>query len=231
MTSYSWTVNCSTLLTNLPLLDRPAAARAAGFEAIELWWPFDAVVPDPDLVESLISALNKAGVQLTGLNFAAGNMAGGDRGLVSWPERAGDWRANLDAVTAIGERTGCRLFNALYGLRQAGATPEEQDQLGRQNLALAARAVGRIGGTVLLEPVSGAPTYPVKTAAQAIAILDTVLDEYGTSNCGLLLDVYHLAANGDDVSAAISAYSGRTAHVQIADFPGRGAPGSGDQPI
>ena len=42
------------------------------------------------------------------------------------------------------------------------------------------------------------------------------------------LDLYHLAANGDDLDAAIAAYTDRTAHVQIADAPGRGEPGSGD---
>ena len=33
-------VNCSILFTELPLLKRPAAARAAGFDAVEFWWPF-----------------------------------------------------------------------------------------------------------------------------------------------------------------------------------------------
>jgi hydroxypyruvate isomerase len=32
-------VNCSILFTELPLLSRPAAARAAGFDAVEFWWP------------------------------------------------------------------------------------------------------------------------------------------------------------------------------------------------
>ena len=38
MTRY--TVNCSILLTDLPLLERPAAISAAGFGAVEFWWPF-----------------------------------------------------------------------------------------------------------------------------------------------------------------------------------------------
>lgn len=33
----SYTVNCSILLTDLPLLERPAAAKAAGFDAVEFW--------------------------------------------------------------------------------------------------------------------------------------------------------------------------------------------------
>ncbi|MBD5787733.1 TIM barrel protein [Cellulosimicrobium terreum] len=227
----SWTVNCSILLTDLPLLERPAAAAAAGFRGIELWWPFATPTPADDEVDALVGAIESAGVQLTGLNFDAGNMPGGDRGLVSWPARSADLRANLDVVTAIGERTGCRAFNALYGNRQEGETPEAQDELGAENLALAARAVARIGGTVLLEPVSGMPTYPLKTAADVVAVLDRVASEHGETNLGLLFDVYHLAVNGDDVDAALAAHRERIAHVQVADAPGRGEPGSGELPI
>ena len=38
-------VNCSILFTGLPLLQRPAAAKAAGFDGVEFWWPWDAMVP------------------------------------------------------------------------------------------------------------------------------------------------------------------------------------------
>jgi hydroxypyruvate isomerase len=34
-----FTVNLSMLFKELPLLERPAAAAAAGFAAVELWWP------------------------------------------------------------------------------------------------------------------------------------------------------------------------------------------------
>jgi len=34
-------VNCSILFTELPLLKRPGAARAAGFDAVEFWYPAD----------------------------------------------------------------------------------------------------------------------------------------------------------------------------------------------
>ncbi len=38
-------VNCSILFTELPLLKRPAAARSAGFDAVEFWRPFAEPVP------------------------------------------------------------------------------------------------------------------------------------------------------------------------------------------
>lgn len=225
------TVNGSILLTELPLLERPAAVRAAGFDAIELWWPFATSTPDEAEVDALVQALADAGVQLTGLNFNAGDMPGGDRGLVSWIEREADFLANLDVVTRIGERTGCRAFNALYGNRQPGADPAAQDELAARNLAAAAQAVGRIGGTVLVEPVSGTDTYPLRTAADAVAVIDRVDTEHGLVNLGLLFDVYHLSVNGDDVDAALAAHRDRIAHVQIADAPGRDQSGTGDLPI
>jgi hydroxypyruvate isomerase len=46
-------------------------------------------------------------------------------------------------------------------------------------------------------------------------------------NLGLLCDLFHLANNGDDIDAALAAYAHRIGHVQIADHPGRGEPGTG----
>ncbi|GAA3213135.1 hypothetical protein GCM10020256_13110 [Streptomyces thermocoprophilus] len=40
-------VNLSILFTELPLLERPAAAAAAGFTAVELWWPWIDTPPPP----------------------------------------------------------------------------------------------------------------------------------------------------------------------------------------
>jgi hydroxypyruvate isomerase len=220
-------VNCSILFTELPLLERPAAVRAAGFGAVELWWPFPAAVPSDREAEDFVRAVEDAGVRLVGLNFFAGDMPGGDRGLVSWPDRSAEFRDNIEATVGIGERLGCRAFNALYGNRVDGADPAAQDELATENLALAGRAAARIGGTVLVEPVSGAPRYPLRTAADAVGAIDRVAAETGVGDLGFLCDLYHLAVNGDDLDQVIAAYGDRVAHVQIADAPGRHEPGSG----
>jgi hydroxypyruvate isomerase len=49
----------------------------------------------------------------------------------------------------------------------------------------------------------------------------------GAGRVGILFDLYHLASNGDDIDRSIAAYADQIAHVQIADAPGRGEPGSG----
>jgi hydroxypyruvate isomerase len=220
-------VNCSILFTELPLLERPAAARAAGFDAVEFWWPFPVAVPGDAEVEAFVRAVGDAGVRLVGLNFFAGDMPGGDRGLVSWPARSAEFRDNVEVTIGIGVRLGCRAFNALYGNRVEGLDPAAQDELATGNLALAGRAAARIGGTVLVEPVSGAPRYPLRAAADAVGVVDRVAAETGVDNLGFLCDLYHLAVNGDDLDRAIATYGDRVAHVQVADAPGRHEPGTG----
>ncbi len=220
-------VNLSILFTELPLLERPEAARQAGFTAVEFWWPWPVAVPTDTEVARFAAAITDAGVQLVGLNFFAGDMPGGDRGLVSWPARTSEFRDNIDVTVGLGEQLGCRAFNALYGNRQDDAEVDDQDRLGVENLVLAAKAAQRIGATVLVEPVSGAPRYPLLTAADALGVIDRAVAEGGVDNVALLFDVYHLSVNGDDVEAAIDRAAGRIGHVQIADAPGRHQPGTG----
>ncbi len=226
-----YTVNCSILFTELPLLERPAAARTAGFDAVEFWWPFAEAVPADAEIDAFVRAVDDAGVQLTGLNFFAGDMPGGDRGLVSWPKRSGEFRDNIDVTVGIGQRLGCGAFNALYGNRVDTAQRAEQDEVAVENLGLAAQAAGRIGAVVLVEPVSGAERYPLLTASDALAVIDRVQAAYDVPNIGLLADLYHLAVNGDDVGQVIARHIDRIAHVQIADAPGRNEPGTGTLPL
>ncbi|MBA3523996.1 MAG: TIM barrel protein [Geodermatophilaceae bacterium] len=221
-------VNCSILFTELPLLERPAAAQAAGFTAVEYWWPFPTSTPDPVEVDRFVAAVQDAGVHLVGLNFAAGDIPAGDRGLLSWPGRETEFLDSVQIAVDIGRRLGTTAFNALYGNRLDGHRAEHQDELAATHLAAAATAAARIGAVVLLEPVSGAPQYPLLTAADVVAVMDRVQRESSVDNLRLLADLYHLSVNGDDLGAVIARYSARIGHVQIADAPGRHEPGTGE---
>ncbi len=226
-----YAVNCSLLFTELPLLDRPAAAKAAGFEAVEFWWPWSVAEPSPDELAAFRSAIRDAGVQLIGLNFFAGDMPAGDRGLVSWIARRDEFRANVPVALALGRELGCRAFNALYGTRQPDEDPQAQDECAVANLAFAAELAAEFGAVVLVEPVSGSPAYPLKTAADVAAVIERVRRTYGCENLRFLCDLYHLATNGDDVAAVCRERAADAGHCQIADAPGRGEPGTGNLPL
>src|SRR5690606_1666810 len=57
-----FTVNLSVLFAELPLLERPSAAAAAGFTAVELWWPWaDSPTPERSETDALRRAVHDAG--------------------------------------------------------------------------------------------------------------------------------------------------------------------------
>ncbi|GAA4320714.1 TIM barrel protein [Streptomyces venetus] len=228
-------VNLSILFTELPLLERPAAAAAAGFSAVELWWPWiDSPVPERSELDALKRAIEDAGVRLTGLNFYAGQLPGPDRGALSIPgEESERFRANVDVVAGFAQSLGCEALNALYGNRVEGVDPAEQDALALENLVLAAEAADRIGAILLIEALNApeSPLYPLVSAPAAVDVVDRVNDATGLGNARFLMDLYHLSMNGEDLPLVIERYAAKTGHVQIADTPGRGAPGTGSLPL
>ncbi|MFF4659700.1 TIM barrel protein [Streptomyces sp. NPDC001381] len=228
-------VNLSILFTELPLLERPAAAAAAGFTAVELWWPWpDTPTPERSALHALKRAIEDAGVRLTGLNFYAGQLPGPDRGALSLPgEESRRFRANVDVAADFAGSLGCTALNALYGNRVDGVDPAEQDALALENLVLAARAADRIGAALLIEALNTAesPRYPLVSAPAAVEMADRVDAATGLGNAKFLMDLYHLSMNGEDLPRVIETYAARTGHVQIADNPGRGAPGTGSLPL
>ncbi|MET7439107.1 TIM barrel protein, partial [Streptomyces sp. NPDC005568] len=183
-------VNLSILFTELPLLERPAAAAAAGFTAVELWWPWvDSPTPERSELDALKKAIEDAGVQLTGLNFYAGQLPGPDRGALSLPGTESErFRANIDVAASFAESLGCKALNALYGNRVEGVDPAEQDALALENLVLAARAADRIGAVLLIETLNApeSPRYPLVSAPAGVAVVDRVNEATGLGNARFL---------------------------------------------
>ncbi|GIJ29987.1 putative hydroxypyruvate isomerase [Micromonospora qiuiae] len=221
--------NMSILYGHLPLLDRPAAAAADGFDAVECWWPFSRPAPDDRETDAFAAALGAAGVRLVAMNLVEGDMRSGDRGLLSSPRRHGEFRTGIDTAVEFAARTGCRILNALYGNREPDVNPACQDQLALESLAAAATAADTIGATVVLEAISPreAPNYPLGDADAAVTVADAVNALTGLTNAGFLCDLYHHGRFGEDVPALLHRHAARIAHLQVADDPGRGRPGSG----
>jgi hydroxypyruvate isomerase len=218
-------VNCSILFTELPLDRRAGAAKAAGFGGVEYWWPWAGMVPAGAEADALVASIADAGVELVSLNFHAGDMAAGERGIVSHPARVAAFRENVAAAVEIAGRTGCTRLNAPYGLRLPGVGVAEQDAVAIENLAFAAREAAKVGASVLIEAINSVdiPGFPVDTSEKALG----VTGKTGAPNVGFLADLYHLAKMGEDVADVLSRDRESILHVQVADPPGRGAPGTG----
>jgi hydroxypyruvate isomerase len=221
--------NVSLLFTELPYLQRFPAAAAAGFQSTESWWPFPSATPTRADADRLVEAVAACGIPLTALNLFGGDQDAGERGIVCRPDRRDEFAANLEAVAALAERTGARGFNALYGQRRADQSDAEQDATALANLAAAVHRLAPLGGTVYVEPQTRATSrgYPIATTADAAAIVLRVREHTGLDNIGILFDTFHLTNNGEDLVTAIDDFAPLIAHVQLADSPGRGEPGTG----
>ena len=216
--------NLSFLFTELPFLDRFAAAAGAGFRAVEYMFPYDY---DSDEIRRRLDANN---LQQVLFNLPAGDWAAGERGIACHPGRQAEFRAGLAAALPLARKLGVGQLNCLAGLQPVTASDAECRAVMLDNLAFAADAAAAQGIKLLVEPINSRidmPGFWLDTPAKAMALIDAL----GHPNLFLQYDVYHAHVMGEDVLVNLPARLPFIAHLQIADFPGRHQPGSGVIPF
>src|SRR5919112_2357828 len=215
-----FSANVSILFKEVPFLERFGRAAATGFSTVEFWWPSD---EDPDAVEK---AVKDANLQVALMNFDAGDMAAGDRGLAGDPEREGRFRENVPVALDLARSLGCRRMNVLVGHALAGMNREEQLALARRNVGFAADEARKVGIEVLVEAVNTFENGPylLSTTEQVTGFVRSV----GRENVKVQHDIYHMQRMEGNLVATLERYVGMIGHVQLADSPGRGEPGTGE---
>ncbi|MFN8124496.1 MAG: TIM barrel protein [Thermoleophilia bacterium] len=215
----AWSAHLSTLFTELPPLERPAAAAAEGFALCETWWP-----PAPDPMD-WARAVRAAGLRAAAVNADGGDLAAGERGYCNDPARRDEVVAAAVAAAEVAVAGGGSAVNLLAGRVRPGEPLEAQLAAAADAVRAAADAVAAIGGRLVIEHLNAVdvdrPLLP--TPADAAAFVDRVAHPAVT----VLFDAYHAAMAGLDPVAALDDVAGRIGHVQFADHPGRGAPGTG----
>ena len=222
------TLNLSVFFRSLPVLERPRAAARAGFRHVEMWWPFDEPEPAAADVDRLLRTLDDEGLELTGLNFFAGDLAGSDRGVLSLPDRVGEFKANVPVTTEIAERTGCRILNALLGNGSRELSIEAQREQALTSLHEAAESAARSGARVVVEPLNPIdfPRYLATTTGAAVNLVREASD--AGADIGVLYDVFHMQRSEGRLIETVREHVEWLGHVQIADVPTRNEPGTGE---
>jgi hydroxypyruvate isomerase len=220
--------NLSTLFTELPLLERPGAAAAAGFEAAELWWPFDEPDPASVTVDELARAFEDAGITLACLNFYGGDFPAGARGTLSVPRYRDALQANIGSVIRLAERLRCTTLNTLYGNQEGSHSATEREALAMDNLVDLVEAARTVGARVVVEALNPIefPTYGLHRVDDVIGFLDRARDERDVE-AWCSFDMYHAGCIGDSLPLLVERHADRFGHVQIADVPARIEPGMG----
>jgi hydroxypyruvate isomerase len=227
--SFRISANLSILYSGLPANERPRAAAADGFAYAESWWPFSTPTPDSGELQEFCAAFESAGVELVALNLDHGDAAAGDRGLLAHPRHGKRVEENLETVAGLVGRTSCRIVNALYGNRLPELDADSQEQYWMGQIVRVADRLADVGATVVVETLNlvDSPLFPLTDIAVTADLVRRANLRCRHQNVRLLLDTYHLATMGTDPVAAVRAYGPLIGHVQFADHPGRGRPGSG----
>src|SRR5437899_5646898 len=91
--------NLAYLFTERPLIERFAAAAAAGFRAVELQLPYDHA---PSAVKA---ELDRHGLTMLGINTAHGQQAPGEPGLPPYPAESRSSRRSSSRRSAMSVRS------------------------------------------------------------------------------------------------------------------------------
>jgi hydroxypyruvate isomerase len=211
--------NLSLMFCELPLLQRVEAAFAAGFDGVEVQFPYE--VPALELKD----ALDHVGLPLVLLNLPAGDMPNGGPGLAAVPQRQAQFDEGLALALEYARVLRPRWVNVLAGRLAEGLSREVALATLTANLRRTAEAFAGLGVGVLAEAINplDVPGFLINTPEHLQALLAAVAHE----NFAVQYDLYHMARQGLDPVAGIELLAGQIGHVQFADCPGRNEPGSG----
>ena len=212
--------NLTMLFTELPFMQRFEAAAKAGFKAVEYLFPyaFDK--------KELTAALRANGLQQVLHNLPAGNWETGERGIACHPDRVGEFHEGVGMAIDYATALGCPKLNCLLGKLPDGVNAGEARKVAVENLRFAARELQTAGIMLLIEPINhfDIPGFFLTRTDQALAIIDDV----GSTNLLLQYDIYHAQRMEGELAATMSKNMARIGHIQLADNPGRGEPGTGE---
>ena len=204
--------NVSHLFTEVPFLERFAAAAACGFKGVECLFPY------AEPAEKVGDAVAMAGLTMALFNAPPGNFAAGERGLAALPGRQQEFRDSIEVALNYAELLDCKRIHVL-----AGVVPEEKWvealPVYIANLAVAADLAREVDVEVLIEPIvmEGYFLFRPDDALQ-------VIDDVGAKNLKMLYDIFQAQQAQGGITDFLDSHLDVIAHVQIAGVPGRHEP-------
>jgi len=206
--------NLSMMFNEHEFLDRFAAARKCGFEAVEFLFPY--AFPQKEIAARLAGA----GLQQVLFNVAQGDWEKGDRGIGAVRGREAEFREAIAVALDYADILDCPRLHVMAGLVERGASIE----VFAANLAWAAPIAKQAGVQLMLEPLNPIdfPGYlngSVETALKVMA-------QSASDNVFLQYDAYHLQMTQGRLLQTFRDHQSIIRHVQIAGVPGRNEPDS-----
>ena len=206
--------NITLLFPELPFFDRFEAAAAAGFEAVEILFPYDVAARDTR------RALVTHGLELVLMNAPPPNYTGGSPGYAAVPGGEERFRHDIRRVMRYAGELSPGLIHVMAGYSDA---PDRMETL-VSNLQWAADSAPYQRFTI--EPLNqfDQPNYALSDFYLAADVVDRV----NRPNVGLQYDSFHAQVIHGDAVKVWNDLGHRAFHVQVGDAPGRTEPGIGE---
>lgn len=214
-----FSANLSMLFCERPLIERFAAARAAGFSAVEIQFPYELTI------DAIRHELVRNELQLVLINVPAGDLMQGGDGLAGIPGREQAFRHAVMDALRYAEALQVPTVNVLAGREPAGVPLAHCVSTLASNLRHATETLHSIGITTVMEAINTVdmPRFILHSIAQMQAMLDTV----NHPALKMQFDCYHMQRMQEDVKLSLQDNIQHIGHIQFADTPGRHEPGTG----
>ncbi|KGJ06475.1 hydroxypyruvate isomerase [Paracoccus halophilus] len=206
--------NLTYLFTELPMFQRFAAARRAGFDGVEILFPYDLAAKD------LARAAQGSDMHIVLMNMPPPNWAGGPRGFAAEPGNEMRFRKDFDRALLYAQALKVRHLHVMAGRAEG---PEARDTYIRNLRWAAERAPGV---SLTIEPMNAVdmPGYYLN----CFDLASEIIDEVDATNLGLQFDAYQAHMIHGDVIETWHRHARNVRHIQIAGCPGRHEPRAGE---
>ena len=198
---------------------RFAAARRAGFTAVEFLFPY------AEHAGEIRRWLDDAGIDMILLNTPLGDAAAGERGLAALPGRQEEFRQDFERALDYARQLDVSMIHVMAGVV---GDEERTDALAvfAHNVGYAADRAAPHGIRILLEPLNDedTPGYLLTHAAQARRCIEAA----GRANIRLQFDFYHRQIMEGNLGRGLADHLDIIGHIQFSSVPGRHEPQHGE---
>nr|XP_054764758.1 putative hydroxypyruvate isomerase isoform X1 [Lytechinus pictus] len=216
--------NISIMFTEITsFASRYAAAKTAGFRAVECVFPYDFSK------DEIAAARKQAGVDHVLMSSWPGDRTAGEFGLAALPGRQKEFQETFELSVDYCKALCCKRMHIMSGKIPAHEEGQRSTLLSQmedtlvENLKYAAERLKREDITAVIEPINDRytiPNYFLTRQDQAVNILKRV----DCDNVKLQLDVYHVQLVHGDLTRIIKEYMPYVGHIQVSQAPGRNEP-------
>lgn len=212
--------NLSLLFTEHPLEERFKAAHRAGFQYVEIQFPYALTT------EQMGEQLERCNQELILFNLPAGDWQAGDRGLAALPDRVDEFREGVELAIQYAKQLGVTKLNCLAGVPAPSFSAEQVESVLLENVKYAADHLADEGISLMIEGINSVDVkgFWLDRSEKVFKLIE----QTGRNNIFMQYDLYHMQMMEGNLTNTLTGHLNKIGHIQIADLPGRHEPGTGE---